>query len=189
MTLEEGSAAEFVLTLPTLRDSALYGRQTRTTMGVLVQLFAEAKENVVLGAPFMQAGHGLSEGPLAIAANAALVRGISVDVLGTEAGLAEINLDRLSRGATAALRTWLPAEEATQHAKLGFHAKFCLADDARAYIGSANFTGPGLETQLEMGVLTHGALARQVRDFWHLACRTNFVVMKQEVPGRRPRHR
>jgi len=189
VTLDEAAAAEFVLTLPTLRDSVLYGRHSRTTMGVLVQLFAEATENVVLGAPFMQTGHGLAEGPLAIAANAALARGISVDVLGTEAGLAELRVDRLSRGASAALRTWVPADGATSNGKLGFHAKFCLADDDRAYIGSANFTRPGLETQLEMGVLVHGALAREVREFWRLACRTSFVVLKQEVRGRRPRQR
>jgi len=138
----EAAPAEFVLTLPTLQGSVLYGRQTRTTMGVLVQLFADASSNVVLGAPFMQAGHGLSDGPLATAATAALVRGVSIDVLGTEAALNEIRLDRLARSARAPIRSWIPTVLSGPRPRLGFHAKFCLADDDHAYIGSANLTGP-----------------------------------------------
>jgi phosphatidylserine/phosphatidylglycerophosphate/cardiolipin synthase-like enzyme len=157
-------------------------------MGVLVQLFAEAEANVVLGSPFMQSSHGLSEGPLAIAAAAALARGIAVDILGTEVGLREIRLEELARGAKAPLRAWVPASSPGSTGRLGFHSKFCLADETTAYIGSANFTGPGLESQLEMGLLVHGQIAREVRDFWRLACDSGFVELRQEL-GPRPTRR
>ncbi len=152
------------------------------TMGVLVELFTGARTSVVLGAPFMQWGHGLSEGPVAVAANAALQRGVTLDVLGTEAGLGSLDVRKLGRGATASLRIWVPSLAGGDASRLGFHAKFCLADATAAYIGSANFTGPGLETQLEMGVLVHGAIAQQVREVWALACESGFVQLRHQVP-------
>ena len=172
-----------MLTLPSLHGSVLYGPHVRTTMGVLVQLFAEAARSVVLGSPFMQAGHGLSEGPLAVAASAALARGVEVDILGTEAALSELRLERLYRGARASLRTWVPSPAPVSTYGRGFHAKFCLADASDAYIGSANFTGPGLESQLEMGILVHGVVAGQVREFWRLACDSGFVQLRDEHLG------
>jgi phosphatidylserine/phosphatidylglycerophosphate/cardiolipin synthase-like enzyme len=39
---------------------------------------------------------------------------------------------------------------------LGSDAKICLADDWHAYIGSTNLTGPGLSSNLGMGVVVHG---------------------------------
>ncbi len=172
----ERDHVQLVLTLPGTGGEVPYGRRTRLTMGVLVELFTHASWSVVLGAPFMQWGHGLSSGPLAIAANAALKRGISVDILGTEHGLSSINLSSLRDGAAGSLRLWVAAEAATESSKLGFHAKFCLADESDAYIGSANFTGPGLESQLEIGVLVSGPIARQVREVWEVACSSGFVI-------------
>jgi phosphatidylserine/phosphatidylglycerophosphate/cardiolipin synthase-like enzyme len=104
-----------------------------------------------------------------------------VDVLGTEAGLAELNLEVLTRNASAPLRIWVPSAAAAAGSRLGFHAKFCLADSEHAYIGSANFTGPGLGSQLEMGILVHGSLAQQVRDVWRLACQSGFVECRNEL--------
>ena len=49
---------------------------------------------------------------------------------------------------------------------LGSHAKFCASDWKSAYIGSANFTGPGLSEQVEMGVLLSGPVVRQLQAFW-----------------------
>lgn len=59
---------------------------------------------------------------------------------------------------------------------LGFHAKFCIADEQIAYIGSANLTFLGLHQHLEMGVLLHGELAKQVSDFWRLLIINEFFV-------------
>jgi phosphatidylserine/phosphatidylglycerophosphate/cardiolipin synthase-like enzyme len=182
MTPASEDRVQLVLTLPSLGGEILHGRHTRLTMGVLVELFAGARNSVVLGAPFMQWGHGLSEGPLAVAANAALRRGIELDILGTESGLGSIDLSRLRVGARARIRIWVPAQVGGDGSRLGFHAKFCLADASAAYIGSANFTKPGLESQLEMGVLVHGAIAQQVREVWAVACSSGFVLLKLQVP-------
>jgi phosphatidylserine/phosphatidylglycerophosphate/cardiolipin synthase-like enzyme len=51
---------------------------------------------------------------------------------------------------------------------LGSHAKFCIADAASAYLGSANFTGLGLGGHLEMGVLLKGKLAADIALFWEM---------------------
>lgn len=180
MSDEGRDRVQLVLTLPAAGGESLYSRYTRLTMGVLVELFATATSSVVLAAPFMQWGHGLSDGPVAIAANAALRRGVSVDILGTEAGLDSIDVLVLPDGGNAPLRLWVPSEIAGEGSKLGFHAKFCLSDERAAYIGSANFTGPGLESQLEMGVLVTGPIAQQVRDVWTLACNSGFVQPRRQ---------
>jgi phosphatidylserine/phosphatidylglycerophosphate/cardiolipin synthase-like enzyme len=39
---------------------------------------------------------------------------------------------------------------------IGSHAKFCLVDNAAAYIGSANFTENGLTKHFELGTLIRG---------------------------------
>jgi phosphatidylserine/phosphatidylglycerophosphate/cardiolipin synthase-like enzyme len=43
-----------------------------------------------------------------------------------------------------------------------FHAKLVLADDQRAYVGSANMTGASFENSVELGVLLTGKAARQL---------------------------
>jgi phosphatidylserine/phosphatidylglycerophosphate/cardiolipin synthase-like enzyme len=50
--------------------------------------------------------------------------------------------------------------------RLGSHAKFCVADGRRAYVGSANLTGPGLSEHLEIGLLVHGKVAKQIEELW-----------------------
>jgi phosphatidylserine/phosphatidylglycerophosphate/cardiolipin synthase-like enzyme len=46
-----------------------------------------------------------------------------------------------------------------------FHAKLVLADDSRAYVGSANMTGSSFENSVELGVLLSGGAARQLEHF------------------------
>jgi phosphatidylserine/phosphatidylglycerophosphate/cardiolipin synthase-like enzyme len=43
-----------------------------------------------------------------------------------------------------------------------FHAKLVLADDRKAYVGSANMTGASFEHSVELGVLLTGKAARQL---------------------------
>lgn len=174
--------AELVLTTPPAYSARLYGRQMRTTMGVLTQLMVEASARVVLAAPFMQPRAGLGEGPLSVAATAALRRGVDVFIVGTSEGLATIQPGALTEGARGTLRTYLPAPNAVDPTRLGSHAKFCVADGRAAYIGSANFTGPGLGTQLELGVLVRGHAARLVDDFWELAREVGFFELRDVYP-------
>lgn len=178
------SSVDLVLTLPDLRGTPLYQPGTRTTTGALTQIVAGARRKVILAAPFMQAGHGLSTGPIALAVEAALSRGVRVDVLGTHGGLATLDTHRLCRSSRSVLRLWEASAHIARPEQLGSHAKFCVVDEHIAYVGSANFTGPGLSTQLEMGLLVEGPVAAQISAFWDLACRTGFFVEVRTVDGR-----
>jgi len=66
---------------------------------------------------------------------------------------------------------------------LGSHAKFCVADGSAAYVGSANLTGPALSSQLEMGILIRGPLARQVEEFWNLCLQMGIFVEALDTTG------
>jgi phosphatidylserine/phosphatidylglycerophosphate/cardiolipin synthase-like enzyme len=175
---------ELVLTLPGADRTRLYQPDARTTVGCLVQLLTEAKKHVVIAAPFMQRGQGLSGGPLAIALESALTRGLRVDVLGTREGLSTLSVEKLSRRSKGLLGLWEPSHHIADRRYLGSHAKFCIADAEAAYIGSANFTGPGLGDQLEMGVLVRGPIAAQIGAFWALASRTGFFTCIATLSGR-----
>lgn len=59
---------------------------------------------------------------------------------------------------------------------LGSHAKFCIADGIRAYLGSANLTFLGLNQHLEMCVLVQEDIARQIFQFWQQLREIGFFV-------------
>src|SRR5438552_767457 len=117
-----------------------------------------AHRYVVIAAPFIYPGGGTETGPLTDALRAALQRGVSVDVVSTGGGLQAVHAEELRLIARGQLRLLQPRANIEDERRLGSHAKFCVADGWRAYIGSANLTGPGLATNLEMGVLVHGEL-------------------------------
>jgi phosphatidylserine/phosphatidylglycerophosphate/cardiolipin synthase-like enzyme len=158
---------QLVITVPEPYGAALAHRmKCRMTLGVLTQLLAQAKRYVVIGAPFMQAGYGLSSGTLADALSAALQRGVNVDIVGTGQGLQTLNTEVLRQNAQGHLRLFQPKQNLEDSQRLGSHAKFCVADGTSAYVGSANLTGPGLNRHLEMGLLVQGEVAQQIEDFW-----------------------
>jgi phosphatidylserine/phosphatidylglycerophosphate/cardiolipin synthase-like enzyme len=143
------------------------------TLGVLTELVSQATESVVIAAPFLQAGYGLSNGPLSAALQAALHRGVRVEILSTGESLRGLNLqprpgDRLA--------FFQPKANLECDQLLGCHAKFCIADSDAAYVGSANLTGPGLSTQVEMGLLVRGDVARAIADFWSYAVEIGLFV-------------
>lgn len=73
---------QLVITAPDPYGAALaHQMRCRMTLGVLTQLLTQAKRYVVIAAPFMQSGYGLSSGTLADAPRAALRRGVNVDVV------------------------------------------------------------------------------------------------------------
>jgi len=177
MTSDTTPNTEFVITVPELYGSELaYRARARSTLGVLTQLIAQAKRNLVIAAPFIQSGEGVDTGPLADALRAALQRGVNIDVVSTGGGLQAVDARQLRRTARGQLRLFQPRANIDDDRRLGSHAKFCLADDCHAYIGSANLTGPGLSTNLEMGMLVHGELARQVSEFWRYLHEVGFFV-------------
>ena len=96
---------------------------------------------------------------------AALDRGVEVQILSTGTSLETIDVLR-SHGAAGRLMLLRPQLNIQHDRVLGAHAKFCAADWESAYIGSANFTGPGLSSQVEIGVLVAGGIVRQLQAFW-----------------------
>lgn len=79
MTQPGSRPPELVITTPEAYGVDLATRTgCRLTLGVLVELVAGARHEVILGAPFAQAGV-LSAGPLAEALEAALRRGVRVE--------------------------------------------------------------------------------------------------------------
>ncbi|HIK57244.1 MAG TPA: hypothetical protein IGS37_19030 [Synechococcales cyanobacterium M55_K2018_004] len=93
---------------------------------------------------------------LANALQAALQRGVNVDVVGTGQGLQTLDITWLSQNAQGRIRLFRPKENMADAQRLGSHAKFCVADGIAAYVGSANLTAPGLGRHLEMGLLVQG---------------------------------
>ena len=171
------SQVQLVITAPEPYGAALAHRmRCRMTLGGLTQLLAQAQRYVVIAAPFMQAGYGLSSGTLADALRAALQRGVNVDVVDTGQGLQTLDAIWLSQNAQGRLRLFQPKENMADAQRLGSHAKFCVADGLSAYVGSANLTGPGLGRHLEMGLLVQGEVARQIEDFWIYALEIELFI-------------
>ncbi|WP_404786902.1 phospholipase D family protein [Altericista sp. CCNU0014] len=168
---------QLVITAPEPYGAALAHRmKCRMTLGVLTQLLSQAKRYVVIAAPFMQAGYGLSSGTLADALRAALQRGVNVDVVGTGQGLQTLDTTWFRQNAQGRLRLFQSKENMTDAKRLGSHAKFCVADGLSAYVGSANLTAPGLGRHLEMGLLVQGEVARQIEDFWIYALEIELFI-------------
>ena len=179
MPYEEVSEAnvELVVTAPEEFSALLaYRMRCRTTIGALTQLIAEADREIIIAAPFMQMGYGLSSGALADALRSALRRGVNVKVLGTGQGLQTIDRAGLIYDVRGRLQFFQPAAHVLDEQQLGSHAKFCVADGNLAYVGSANLTGPGLWGQVEMGVLVRGSVARQIEEFWNYAIGVGLLV-------------
>ncbi|MGB3204725.1 MAG: phospholipase D family protein [Crinalium sp.] len=167
MSSNTEALVQLVITAPDPYGAALAHRmRCRMTLGVLTQLLAQAKRYVVIAAPFMQSGYGLSSGTLADALRSALRRGVNVDVVSTGHGLQTLDLAWLRQDAQGRLRLFQPQANITDEQRLGSHAKFCVADGQQAYVGSANLTRPGLSKHLEMGLLVQGDVAMQIEQFW-----------------------
>ena len=142
-----------------------YSARCRQTLGVLTELIATATDRLIISAPFLQPGAGISTGVLNAALKAALQRRVNVELVTTGQSLAGLDIAPLRRAALGHLRISQPTTNVLDPRVLGSHAKFCVSDGIAAYIGSANLTGPGLAGHIELGVLVRGPLARQVEEF------------------------
>ena len=163
---------ELVITAPEpYAESLAYATRCRSTVGVLVQLFAEAERNVVIAAPFVDANAIFDMGVLSAAIKAALSRGISVDFLSTKPNVEAPRVRRFAESFQGQVKLYHPVFPQFQVSQLGSHAKFCISDATAAYVGSANLTGPGLNQHFEMGLLVRGRPAAAIRDFWLFAVR------------------
>lgn len=168
---------EFVITVPEPFGAELaYRSRARTTLGVLTQLIAGARQKIVLAAPFIQAERSLINGPLAEALQAALLRGVRIDIVSTGQSLQLLRQIEWLDSPHQNIRFFQAKTNIDQEQRLGSHAKFCIADETSVYVGSANITGPGLTENLEMGFLINGKYAKQVVDFWNYLVEKGFWI-------------
>jgi len=179
---------QLVITAPAKygADLAAYA-ECRTTLGILTQLFVSAKKKVIVAAPFLQEGAGLSGGSLKQTLDATLRRGVDVNVLSTRRSL-ETLASHEQRHYPGKLNLYYPEGEDPDKRRLGSHAKFCISDWDSAYIGSANLTGPGLDENVEIGVMVRGEVARQLERFWQYAVDIGLFipVERSACDGRSP---
>lgn len=177
MSNEAAGEVELVATLPQGVAIAFTSRLgIRTTLGVLTELLAGAQHHVVISAPFIQGAEALHVGPIGNALVAALERGVRVDLISTSASLANIDLQRLRELSSSGFRALRPKRNVDDQRFIGSHAKFCLSDDARAYVGSANITQPGINANLELGVLLHRDPARRLAKFVRKLIQSGYFV-------------
>jgi phosphatidylserine/phosphatidylglycerophosphate/cardiolipin synthase-like enzyme len=163
---------ELVITAPEPYAASLaYATRCRSTIGVLVQLFAEAEQNVVIAAPFVDANEIFEAGILSLAIRAAIGRGVSVDFLSTKSNIEASRVTQFAKVFQGRVKLYHPAFPQFQVSPLGSHAKFCISDSRAAYVGIANLTGPGLNQHFEMGILVRGRTAAGIREFWAFAVR------------------
>lgn len=177
------STSELVITVPDpFGTEFAYATRCRTTVGALIEILAGASRRVILSAPFIQQDRGLSDRRLAMAIRGCLARGVEVDVMSTAAGLKALDLETIEDGVATKLQMFRPAANVANSRVLGSHAKFCVSDREQAYIGSANFTGPGIDGQLEVGVLLRGLVARQLTEFWMYSLSSGIFVPQVRAP-------
>lgn len=169
------NSVDLVITGPESVTAMLAHRlRCRTTLGVLTQLLAEAERRVIISAPFMQAGYGLSAGPISDAVRFALSRGVSVDVISSGKSLQTVCAELAH--ARGLFRSFRPQANVMDENFIGSHAKFCVTDGRAAYIGSANLTGRGLSGQIEMGVFVRGEIAAQIEEFCDYCIKVSLFV-------------
>lgn len=149
-----GCSPRLVWTLPSKHPMAakMGASYTEAILGVI----GSARSELVMTSPFMQE-HGISS--LLEALVDALGRGVKLTVLTHHAddlGSAQsIAVEELRREATRLGKT---LRVFTADAPVGsmLHAKLVIADEDVMVLGSANLTGPGLEQNIEAGVVLGG---------------------------------
>jgi phosphatidylserine/phosphatidylglycerophosphate/cardiolipin synthase-like enzyme len=172
---DQSALVELVITGPDALTAELACKTgSRTTLGVITQLLAQSRKRVIVSVPYMQPGYGLIAGPMHDALLSALARGVRVDVVSNSKSL------QLLRDACAQLPLGLsffrPRANIENQRRIGSHAKICIADGQAAYIGSANFTGPGLSDQIEMGLLVRGDIALRLENFCLYCIETGLFI-------------
>lgn len=177
MNIDMEDIVQLVMTVPDQHNARLvYQFGCRTTLGVLVQLIAQAQHRIIISAPYIQTNHDNINNIIFDALRSALLRGVSVDFLSTKSCLESIKRDQLLPDTYSRLRLFQSSANINNDQMLGSHAKFCVADGNSAYVGSANLTGPGLDSQFELGLLTHGQAAYQIEQFWDYAINLGLFV-------------
>lgn len=162
------NTVDLVMTVPKPHDNALvYQMGCRTTLGVLVQLIAQAERRIIISAPFVYTRYDNASGIIIESITSSLRRGVNVDFLSTGSSLTDLRMKlQIDDILLSRLKLYQTSDNYNDEQILGSHAKFCVADGESAYIGSANLTCTGLVGQLELGLLVHGEIAKKIEHFW-----------------------
>lgn len=161
-------SADLVITAPEPFGARLaYLASARMTLGVLTELVVGAKSRLVLAAPYLSE-EVFEAGVLAASIHSALDRGVLVELASTGNQVRSLPEAVQRRRAGSRLVLYSSNANIEGESRLGSHAKFCISDSTAAYLGSANFTSPGLNGHLEMGVLLRGDKAIEISSFWDM---------------------
>jgi len=159
-------SAELVITAPEPYGARLaYDTAARMTLGVLTELVVGARKRLVLASPYLSEDV-FDVGVLAASVHAALTRGVVIELATSSKQIQALSPSLLRRREAGQLAIFCPTANLESDTRLGSHAKFCISDSSAAYLGSANFTTPGLAGHLEMGVLVRGRLATAISALW-----------------------
>ncbi|MFZ5898178.1 MAG: phospholipase D-like domain-containing protein [Bacillota bacterium] len=128
----------------------------------IIEVINRAKQELLIVSPFMQE-QGMRH--LTAALVQALHRGVRVTIITHDADdLASeqsVAVEEIRREAER-LGRWVALYTVAMPKGSLLHAKVVVADREKAVVGSANLTGPGLEANLEVGVVLGPTQARQV---------------------------
>lgn len=164
---------EFVITAPDAYASIItYDNSVRQTHGVLIDMFLNAKDFIILAAPYLK-DLSFANPNLNKALIRALEKGVSLSLISTTNSFENLNIEQY-KGFSVNL--YIPRINYENQNLIGSHAKFCIVDGASVYLGSANFTFHGLNKNFEMGIYSEGKLANQVYVFWRYLCDNDFII-------------
>lgn len=134
--------------------------------GVIMDLVAGAREDLVIASPFWDRLTLDEIGPLLLRR---LEAGVSVRLLSRFGAQMPSNVRdafvRFSMYPGFRLVSWYEQSNGDPFGAHTFHFKAAVADGGkRAYLGSANFTTSGLRSRFEIGVLLEGEKAQRLAD-------------------------
>lgn len=173
----KSNLTELVITAPYDEQAQLaYEVGARTTLGVLTTLIAQASRKLTIISPFVQPNESLDREPLQSALESAISKDIHIEIASTQKGLDALFQSTIVKENINKIRFFQAAANYENENVLGSHAKIYLADDNKAYVGSANLTRPGLSEHLEMGVLVTGNIAEQVASTWKYLITKRYFV-------------
>lgn len=163
--LGTGDGVRLLAALPPTLDEELRERLPGglgDLRSAVVNLIASAEKRIVLASPFWDE-ETVDELFGLLSRRAAA--GVRIDLLGravggpSSSGIALKSLaDHLDPDLTKAV-SWFRSASKDRFGSETFHFKVAIADGARAYLGTANFTSPSLRSRMELGIVASGGLA------------------------------
>jgi len=175
-------AVELVITPPEPYGASLaYRFRARMTLGVIIQLIAQAHTHILIASPFLQGWDQNKMNTLGDSLKHAIERGIYIDIVSTGIGIEIIRNSLAPLHSRGKINLFRPKPNIEDEKILGSHAKVIITDSQHAYIGSANLTNPGLTGNLEMGVMLHGRVAAQISAFWKYLIDEEYYLVHESL--------